>query len=98
MSLPRQSLPRPEVLLRRAGHGASLFRRGVIFYSTAARMAAGYVRAQRAAKRLSPEAADRVWHNEHRKQALLLAHTAMRLRGMLIKTGQYMSARPDVLP
>ncbi|MHB8577349.1 MAG: ABC1 kinase family protein, partial [Dehalococcoidia bacterium] len=98
MSIVRTAESRPESLLRGVSRGALLIRRGAIFYSAAARMAAGYWRVQRAAKRLPAEEADKLWHEQHRRRALLVADTATRLRGMLIKTGQYLSARPDVLP
>src|SRR5690348_16769300 len=72
--------------------------RSALFLGTAGRVAAGYLRAQRRAKRLPSDQADALWQAEHRRQAQTVARVITRMRGMLIKSGQYMSARPDVLP
>jgi ubiquinone biosynthesis protein len=73
-------------------------RRSLIFFSIATRVAAGYLRAQRRGRGLPAEEADAIWQAEHRKQSVRIAAAVTRLRGMLIKSGQYLSARPDILP
>jgi len=72
--------------------------RTVVVLSTGSIVAAGYLRVQRQARRLPPSAADALWERQHRSSARRLAKMATRLRGMLVKSGQYMSARPDLLP
>ncbi|HZU76337.1 MAG TPA: AarF/ABC1/UbiB kinase family protein [Dehalococcoidia bacterium] len=72
--------------------------RSLVVFSTAAVIAAGYLRAQHRAKKLSPEAASQLWEQQHRRSAPKLAQLAVRLRGLLVKSGQYLSARPDLLP
>lgn len=72
--------------------------RSALFLGTATRVAVAYLRVQRKATRLPQEQADALWEAEHRRQARTIARMVTRMRGMLIKSGQYMSARPDILP
>jgi predicted unusual protein kinase regulating ubiquinone biosynthesis (AarF/ABC1/UbiB family) len=72
--------------------------RSVYVFGTASLIAAQYLRVQRQAKRLPKEQAEKLWEQQHRRSARRLANMAMRLRGMLVKSAQYMSARPDLLP
>lgn len=79
------------------GAGARLYRSAVVFW-TAAVLAIGYLRVQRRAKRLPAAESDRLWEEQHRRSAARVVRLATRLRGMLVKSGQYLSARPDLLP
>ncbi len=72
--------------------------RSAAVFWTAAVVAAGYFRVQRQRRGLSAEESERVWNEQHRRSAVRVARLASRLRGMLVKSGQYMSARPDLLP
>jgi predicted unusual protein kinase regulating ubiquinone biosynthesis (AarF/ABC1/UbiB family) len=72
--------------------------RSVYVFGTASLIAAQYLRVQRQVKRLPNEQAEKLWEQQHRRSARRLANMAMRLRGMLVKSAQYMSARPDLLP
>jgi predicted unusual protein kinase regulating ubiquinone biosynthesis (AarF/ABC1/UbiB family) len=72
--------------------------RSAAVFWTATVVAAGYLRVQRRGRRLSAAESDRLWDEQHRRSALRIARLASRLRGMLVKSGQYMSARPDLLP
>src|SRR5690348_16574095 len=87
---------------REAAHSIGLtvkqIARSALFLGTAARVAVAYLRVQRRAKRLPQAEADALWEAEHRRQARIIARMVTRMRGMLIKSGQYMSARPDILP
>ena len=72
--------------------------RSAIVFSTAARVAAGYLLVQRRTKALPAEERDQRWQEQHRRAAPMIANLAVRLRGLLVKSGQYLSARPDLLP
>jgi predicted unusual protein kinase regulating ubiquinone biosynthesis (AarF/ABC1/UbiB family) len=55
------------------------------------------------AGRAAPGAAKAAWaeaqrHRHHRRSAWLLHDTAIRNQGLLIKTAQFLSSRPDILP
>ena len=79
-------------------HALARAYRTVVVFSVAITIALGYIRVQRRVKRLSPEAAAALWDAQHRRSAPRLARTIRRLRGMLTKSGQYLSARPDLMP
>jgi predicted unusual protein kinase regulating ubiquinone biosynthesis (AarF/ABC1/UbiB family) len=72
--------------------------RTLILFWNAGIVAAGYLRVQRKAKRLSAEAAAALWEAQHRRAAPRVLKTIRRLRGMFTKSGQYLSARPDLVP
>lgn len=72
--------------------------RTVVVFAVAATIGIGYLRVQRRVKRLPPEEAAALWDAQHRRSAGRLAWTIKRLRGMLTKSGQYLSARPDLVP
>lgn len=72
--------------------------RTVVVLGTAGYIAAGYLRVQRRVKTLPQAQADQLWERQHRRSAAHLTKMAIRLRGMLVKAGQYLSARPDLLP
>jgi len=76
---------------------AQAYRTAVLFWNAGV-IAAGYLRVQRRAKRLAPEQAAPLWEAQHRRSAPRLLRTIRRLRGMLTKSGQYLSARPDLVP
>lgn len=65
---------------------------------TAARIFRGYRWLTWRRRFLSPEEAQRRLAAHHRRSAELVFRTATDLRGLLIKTGQIMGARPDILP
>ena len=72
--------------------------RTAVVLGTAAVVATGYLRVQRLAKRVPQEEADRLWERQHRLTARRVTRMAVHLKGMLVKSGQYLSARPDLLP
>ncbi|HZQ36757.1 MAG TPA: AarF/ABC1/UbiB kinase family protein [Dehalococcoidia bacterium] len=72
--------------------------RTIVLFWNAAIIAAGYLRVQRKAKRLSAEETASLWEAQHRRAAPRLLKTIRRLRGMFTKSGQYLSARPDLVP
>ncbi len=76
---------------------ARAYRTAVLFWN-AGIIAAGYLRVQRQAKRLPAEQTAALWDAQHRRAAPRLLRTIRRLRGMLTKSGQYLSARPDLVP
>jgi predicted unusual protein kinase regulating ubiquinone biosynthesis (AarF/ABC1/UbiB family) len=84
--------------LERASQAADLAYRTTAVLGTAGSIATGYLVAQRRAKRSTPERAARLWEEQHQRSAPRLARLVLRLRGLLIKSGQYLSARPDLLP
>lgn len=66
--------------------------------STAARIGAGYRWTSWRSKRLSEDEAQRRLSARHRQSAQLILETATDLKGMLIKVGQILGARADVVP
>jgi ubiquinone biosynthesis protein len=72
--------------------------RTAVVLGVAAVAAVEYLRVQRVARRLPPERATLLWERQHRRTAKRLARVAIHLKGLLIKSGQYLSARPDLLP
>lgn len=53
---------------------------------------------QRRAQSLPPEMAQAVWRLTHRRYAEMCYELILSLKGMWVKTGQYLSSRPDVMP
>lgn len=72
--------------------------RTVVVIETAAVIGAGYVFVDRITKCASAEERKRRMDAQHRSSAERIARLVERLRGMLTKSGQYLSARPDLLP
>lgn len=65
---------------------------------TAARIYLGYKRTQRAVRKLPPEDAGLRWEDRHERAARLLYETAVSLRGLYIKSGQFIGTRSDLVP
>jgi aarF domain-containing kinase len=78
--------------------GIARTQRTTVLFWNAGIIAAGYLYVKRKAKRLAPEEAATLWEAQHRRSAPRLLRTIRRLRGMLTKSGQYLSARPDLVP
>lgn len=76
---------------------ARAYRTFVLFWN-AGIVAAGYLHVQRKAKRLNAQEAASLWEAQHRRSAPRVLKTIRRLRGMFTKSGQYLSARPDLVP
>ncbi len=65
---------------------------------TAARIYFGYKRTQRRARKLAPGEAAAAWEARHEQSAELLYRLATDLRGLYIKSGQFIGTRTDLLP
>src|SRR5579885_2741591 len=89
---------RPAAALSELRLTFSRAQRTTILFWNAGIIAAGYLRVQRKAKRLSAEQAAPLWEAQHRRAAPRMLRTIRRLRGMFTKSGQYLSARPDLVP
>jgi predicted unusual protein kinase regulating ubiquinone biosynthesis (AarF/ABC1/UbiB family) len=76
---------------------ARLYRTAMVM-KTAAVLAARYIRVDLATRRAPPEERTRRMSAQHKRSAERIAALAGRLRGLLTKSGQYLSARPDLLP
>jgi predicted unusual protein kinase regulating ubiquinone biosynthesis (AarF/ABC1/UbiB family) len=63
-----------------------------------ARIYIGYKRTQRSARKLSPEAAAAAWESRHEEFAERLYRLAVDLKGLYIKTGQFVGTRSDIVP
>ena len=87
-TVPPDALPYPLSLRKR------MFR---IFW-LAWRIASGYFLYAAVSPFLSRRAADRWKEALHKKNARRLQETTLALKGLLIKVGQFMSARVDILP
>ncbi|MBI2766728.1 MAG: AarF/ABC1/UbiB kinase family protein [Chloroflexi bacterium] len=66
--------------------------------SAGARIYIGYKRTQRSARKLSPEAAAVAWERRHEEVAERLYRLAIDLKGLYIKTGQFVGTRSDIVP
>ncbi|MBI2761310.1 MAG: AarF/ABC1/UbiB kinase family protein [Chloroflexi bacterium] len=75
----------------RAARTATVVRTAFVVYRS-------YKRTQRAVAGLTPEARDAEWARRHAEAAQRVVHTAKRLRGLYIKSAQYLGARADLLP
>lgn len=68
-------------------------------FSTAARAFADYkLTSWRADQQTDAAAAGALWDAAHERNAALLARTFLRLEGLWVKLGQYLSSRADVMP
>ncbi len=65
---------------------------------TGARIYLGYKRTQRKARKLDAEAAAVEWEQRHDQSAMRLYRMAVDLKGLYIKTGQFVGTRTDVVP
>ncbi len=65
---------------------------------TGASVYLGYKRTQRRARSLDPGAATALWDARHERVAEQLYHLAIDLKGLFIKTGQFVGTRSDIVP
>lgn len=65
---------------------------------TAARLYLGYKRTQRRTRSLDAAAADHEWERRHEASAEALYRLAIDLKGLYVKTGQFIGTRSDLLP
>lgn len=77
---------------------AARIHRTALVLETAVVIGARYALIDRQTKNGPPEERARRMDAQHRRSAERLARLAERLRGLLTKSGQYLSARPDLLP
>ncbi len=96
-STPRPRAPQATLLEEIRLLVARLYRTLAVLLA-ALLIGAGHLRVDLATRRAPPEARARRMAAQHRRSAARLAALAARLRGLLIKSGQYLSARPDLLP
>jgi aarF domain-containing kinase len=73
-------------------------RRSARVARTAARIYLGYKRTQRRVRRLTPAETEAAWMARHEQFAELLYRLATDLRGLYIKSGQFIGTRTDLLP
>jgi predicted unusual protein kinase regulating ubiquinone biosynthesis (AarF/ABC1/UbiB family) len=75
------------------------FRRSARVARTGARIYFGYKRTQRKVRKMDdPEARRAAWHARHEQFGELLYKTAVDLKGMYIKSGQFAGTRTDIIP
>jgi aarF domain-containing kinase len=77
---------------------ARRLRRSARVARTAARIYFGYKRTQRRARHLPRAEAAAAWNARHEKSAQTLYSLATDLRGLYIKSGQFVGTRTDLLP
>jgi aarF domain-containing kinase len=77
--------------LRRARRSLRVVRTGATIYL-------GYKRTQRRVRKLPAEQADAVWERQHESAAERLYRTAIGLKGIYIKYGQFVGTRADLFP
>ncbi len=65
---------------------------------TGLRIYLGYKRTQRKARKLDADAAAAAWEAQHERSAERLYRMAVQLKGLYIKTGQFIGTRTDVVP
>lgn len=73
-------------------------RRSARVVRTGAAIYLGYKRTQRKARKLEPEAAAAEWERRHEQAAERLYRLAVDLKGLYIKTGQFVGTRSDIAP
>jgi len=73
-------------------------RRSLRVARTGARIYLGYKRTQRKVRKLGPEAAAIQWEQRHEAAAESLYRLAVDLKGMYIKSGQFIGTRTDIVP
>lgn len=74
------------------------FRRSSRVVRTGLGVYIGYKRTQRAVRKLTPEEAETRWLARHEKSAEALYRLAVDLKGLYIKTGQFIGTRTDIVP
>ena len=77
---------------------ARRLRRSFRVARTGGRIYLGYKRTQRSVRRLPPDAAAAEWDREHTRAAERLYRLAVDLKGLYIKSGQFIGTRSDVVP
>ena len=89
----------PESLIPERMSGAfTRVRRSTRFAKDAAIIYAGYKRTARRTRDLDQVATDAIYDVQHESAAKRLYHLAVDLKGLNIKTGQFIGARPDLVP
>ncbi|MFN0094213.1 MAG: ABC1 kinase family protein [Dehalococcoidia bacterium] len=78
--------------------GVTRARRSLRVARTGAAIYFGYKRTQRRAAKLSPEAANAAWDAQHERAAEALYGLATGLKGLYIKSGQFIGTRTDLVP
>jgi len=73
-------------------------RRSIRVAHTGARIYLGYKRTQRRVRNLPPEESAEHWERQHEHAAELLYRLAVDLKGLYIKTGQFIGTRSDIVP
>ena len=76
----------------------SRLRRSARVARTGARIYSGYKRTARAVRNLPEEEASIVWDGRHEQFAESLYRLAVDLKGLYVKTGQFIGTRSDVVP
>ncbi len=74
------------------------FRRSARVARTGARIYLGFKRTQRRTRRMSPEESAAAWERQHEKVAETLFRTAVDLKGIFVKYGQFVGTRADLFP
>ncbi len=88
-----------QALLPKSMTGAfTRVRRTTRFAKDAAIIYAGYKRTQRRTRSLDQAATDAIYDAQHERAAKRLYHLAVDLKGMNIKTGQFIGTRADLAP
>lgn len=77
--------------VRRLRRSAKVARTGLRIYL-------GYKRTQRRVRKLDPESAAAAWEAQHERSAERLYRMAIQLKGLYIKTGQFIGTRTDIVP
>ena len=77
---------------------ARRFRRSARVARTGARIYFGYKLTARKVRKLSPTAADAEWAHRHEQFAESLYQLAIDLKGLYVKTGQFIGTRSDIVP
>ncbi|KAG6543289.1 hypothetical protein Mapa_015203 [Marchantia paleacea] len=78
--------------------GRARFWRQMQVFTTALSVFLDYKILQKKEKWSKPEDVDRVWERTHEKNAERVLKTIIKLEGLWVKLGQYLSTRADVLP
>ncbi|MCC7366008.1 MAG: AarF/ABC1/UbiB kinase family protein [Dehalococcoidia bacterium] len=73
-------------------------RRSLRVARTGAAIYVGYKRTQRRARGLEGAARELAWERQHERAAEALYHLAVDLKGLYIKTGQFIATRSDLVP
>ena len=73
-------------------------RRSARVARTGLRIYAGYKRTQRKVRKLDGEAVSAAWDAQHEQTARRLYRLAVDLKGLYIKTGQFVGTRTDIVP